>query len=293
MPIETKRCLPKEIKMWTFMLWGSWREELSTVFTRRLYKNKEDVCGGDYCNICWVEGLSQAPIVRLECNHYFHYRCVEKKIDKKWPAARITFKFMDCPLCNKVMCHQALRRLMAPSLKLKSTIETQALDRLKVEGLNKDKRISQKGGKYFNNPALFALDRLAFYECFKCQKPYFGGMRKCEEAGMEQSAKFKKEHLVCGSCASGPNSASCKLHGKTYITYKCKFCCAVANWFCWGNTHFCTDCHKKQEKGDYLNRKPISALPKCPGPEKCPLKIKHPANGTAEFSLGCVVCLRK
>ena len=46
-------------------------------------------------------------------------------------------------------------------------------------------------GKYRNNPTLFALDRLAFYECYKCKNPYFGGMRKCEEAGMQQDEKVR------------------------------------------------------------------------------------------------------
>ena len=76
-------------------------------------------------------------------------------------------------------------------------------------------------------------------------------------------------------------------------TYKCKFCCGIGTWYCWGSTHFCDGCHKKQEKGTYLNRLPLDALPKCPGPDACPLGIEHPANGTEEFSLGCVICLKK
>jgi len=30
-------------------------------------------------------------------------------------------------------------------------------------------------------------------------------------------------------------------------------------------------------------------LPKCPGKERCPLRVKHPPNGK-EFSLGCSLC---
>jgi len=258
--------------------------------------NKPDVVTGeDFCNICWVETLSQAPCVQLQCGHFFHFNCIQTKVAKRWPAARITFKFMDCPLCNKEIQHPKLKRLMKSSVRLKKEVSKQALERLRVEGLDKDERIKDRNSKYYKNPQLFALDRLAFYICFKCKQPYFGGMRRCEEAGAQQNEDFNEQHLVCGSCASGPNSASCKIHGKQFITYKCKFCCSVANWFCWGNTHFCTDCHKKQEQGDYLNRKPISALPKCPGRGRCPLglSIEHPPNGTKEFSLGCVVCLRK
>lgn len=199
---------------------------------------------------------------------------------------------MDCPLCNEVMQHEALNRIVNPCIKLKKDIGKQALERLKIEGLLSDPRLQDPNSKYYDNPKLFGLDRLAFYECFKCKKPYYGGMRKCEEAGREQDESFNESHLVCGGCASGPNTQSCKIHGKQYITFKCKFCCTVATWFCWGNTHFCDKCHKRQEQGDYLNRKPISALPKCPGKARCPLKIDHPPNGVEDFSLGCVVCLR-
>lgn len=251
------------------------------------------VTGADYCNICWVEALDAAPLIRLGCGHFFHYHCAQAKVKKKWPAARITFKFMDCPLCNSIMEHEALHRIVNPCKKLLKDIEKKAIDRLKIEGLLTDPRLQDRNSKYYENPKLFGLDRLAFYECFKCKKPYYGGMRKCEEAGREVDEKFNESHLVCGSCASGPNTQSCKLHGKQYITFKCKFCCKVASWFCWGNTHFCHGCHKRQEQGDYLNRKPISALPKCPGKLRCPLKIDHPPNGTEDFSLGCVVCLKK
>lgn len=255
--------------------------------------SREDTNEEDYCNICWVEGLGQAPCVKLECRHYFHYNCIRTIIEKGWPSARITFKFMECPLCNQQISHPALKRILKQSIDLKKDVSARALGRLKIEGLNNDKRISQKGTKYYNNPQQFALDRLAYYSCYKCRKPYYGGMRRCEEAGMQKDEKYKKEHLICGACASGPNTQACKIHGKQYITFKCKYCCNVANWFCWGNTHFCTSCHKRQEQGDYLNRKPVSALPKCPGPDKCPLGIDHPPNGVAEFSLGCVVCLRR
>ena len=38
-----------------------------------------------------------------------------------------------------------------------------------------------------------------------------------------------------------------------------------------------------------MSRKPKSELPKCLGPDKCPLRIQHPPNGE-EYSLGCSIC---
>jgi len=252
-----------------------------------------DINDEDFCNICWVDPLQAAPCVELQCGHYFHFMCLWQKIDRKWPAARITFGFLNCPLCKQEIHHPALDDITNKYYELKKEIERDAVERVKIEGLQNDPRMKDPNSPYYNNLEKFAMDRLAFYKCCKCNKPYFGGMKACEEAGLEQAENYKQEHLVCGSCASGPNAKSCKKHGKKYITYKCKFCCSVSSWYCWGSTHFCDSCHKKQEEGDYLNRKPISELPKCPGKDKCPLGIEHPPNGTAEFSLGCVVCLRK
>merc|ERR1719204_180250 len=252
-----------------------------------------DVTDEDFCNICWVDPLRAAPCVELECGHFFHFMCLWQKIDRKWPAVRITFGFLNCPLCKQEIHHPALDDITNKYYSLKAEIQKDAVERVKIEGLHNDKRLTAPDSPYYNNLPKFAMDRLAFYPCSKCKKPYFGGMKACEEAGLEQAENYKQEHLVCGSCASGPNAKSCKKHGKKYITYKCKFCCSVSSWYCWGSTHFCDACHKKQEQGTYLNRMAISELPKCPGKELCPLGVEHPANGTAEFSLGCVVCLRK
>ena len=27
--------------------------------------------------------------------------------------------------------------------------------------------------------------------------------------------------------------------------FKCKYCCSIALFFCWGTTHFCNDCHNR------------------------------------------------
>jgi len=230
--------------------------------------------------------------VQLECKHVVHYHCLMQKLEKRWPAARVVFKYLHCGKCNRPIKHPELRRTLHSHEKLKKKVERMALEQLQREGFSEDKRLYEKGGKYFNNRPLFAMDRLAYYICFKCKKPYYGGMRKCDAQDID---KWNKEHLVCGGCRMGSNKKSCKIHGTEFIVFKCKFCCSRGSWFCWGNTHFCDKCHKRQEGGDYLNRKPMSAHPKCPGiesgnPLDCPLKIKHPPNGT-NFCLGCNVCL--
>ncbi len=42
------------------------------------------VNGDEYCNICFVEGLSAAPAIRsLKCGHIFHLHCMLKRLEVK------------------------------------------------------------------------------------------------------------------------------------------------------------------------------------------------------------------
>ena len=93
-------------------------------------------------------------------------------------------------------------------------------------------------------------------------------------------------YIFCTFKRTGQNS--CPKHGTEAIEWKCKFCCSVASWFCWGTTHFCDDCHRKQGTPESMSRKALKDLPQCT-PATCPLKVAHPKNGT-EFVLGCEIC---
>eukprot|EP01029_Cantina_marsupialis_P030199 TRINITY_DN805_c0_g1_i3.p1 TRINITY_DN805_c0_g1~~TRINITY_DN805_c0_g1_i3.p1 ORF type:complete len:353 (+),score=51.24 TRINITY_DN805_c0_g1_i3:180-1238(+) len=79
---------------------------------------------------------------------------------------------------------------------------------------------------------------------------------------------------------------NCHLHGKSGIIYKCRFCCNVASHFCWGTTHFCSDCHHRQYNYDYMTNKNSEDLPDCVGKGRCQF-WKH-AKGK-EYSI-CVIC---
>jgi len=174
---------------------------------------------------------------------------------------------------------------------MKKKMHDMSLERAKYEGIDKEPRLKDPKDIHYNNLQSWALFKLAYYQCFKCKNAYFGGMKDCI-AAQQASQEFKPEDLVCSKCSSellGFGNSKCKKHGTDFIDFKCKFCCSVSQWFCWGNTHFCEPCHKKQCNGDYVSRKKVSDLPKCPGKANCPLKFEHPPNGT-EFSLGCAIC---
>lgn len=240
--------------------------------------------GSDFCSICWVEDLQSAPAILLECGHMFHYACVKQKIEGKWPGLRITFGYLDCPLCKVQMSQALLQPVLGPHLELFQKIRTNAINRLKIDGMLNDEKLVTPGSAYYQNPEMYALHSFAYYMCFKCKQPYFGGRRNCEQNQVENRDPAE---MVCFDCGDVPKVAcnKSKEHAEFHL-WKCRFCCSPAVWFCWGNTHFCEPCHQKAYE---LRDKPLDQFPKCSGREVCPLRTEHPAHGI-EFSLGCGMC---
>ena len=78
----------------------------------------------------------------------------------------------------------------------------------------------------------------------------------------------------------------CDKHKEAFIDYKCRYCCSVALFFCFGSHHFCDPCHRKAWE---LRNKKDKDIDQCKGKDKCPLQIEHPANGK-EYALGCGLC---
>lgn len=78
----------------------------------------------------------------------------------------------------------------------------------------------------------------------------------------------------------------CAKHKDAFIDYKCRFCCSLALFFCFGTHHFCDPCHRKAWE---MRNKTAKDLKQCKDKEHCPLKIDHPPNGK-EYALGCSLC---
>ena len=259
-----------------------------------LYDQQED----DYCNICFAEGLGSAPIILFKCNHYVHYKCADLCLKKKYIGPKITFNHMKCPTCkNQMDCPNTapIQLQINENKQLYDLIVKMSLERLKFEGLEKDPLLIEKSSAYYNKPIDFALKKLSYYMCYECKKPYFAGLRDCRggpDDDNNPNREYNQKDLVCGAHANIAGVAGitdCPKHGKDFIEYKCRFCCNISSWFCWGTTHFCEDCHAKQCKGDYVSKYAKDKLPKCPGTDKCPIKTRHPDNGD-EYALGCSVC---
>jgi len=138
----------------------------------------------------------------------------------------------------------------------------------------------------------FAINKLNFFICDKCSQPFYGGLKNCIEDNNQNEDIIKKSRIClnCFDYTKIKGFTNCFVHGRENIQYKCKFCCSISSHFCWGTTHFCEECHLKQLKGDFLNKKLKTELNQCQGKDQCPLQIHHPENGE-EYGLYCLLCL--
>eukprot|EP00094_Tigriopus_californicus_P010528 TCALIF_10156-PA protein Name:"Similar to MYCBP2 E3 ubiquitin-protein ligase MYCBP2 (Homo sapiens)" AED:0.02 eAED:0.04 QI:14/0.77/0.5/1/0.88/0.8/10/0/4914 len=244
----------------------------------------------DMCMICFTEALSPVPSILLECGHVFHYHCCVTVLEKRWIGPRITFGFRNCPICKSKIENESLRKFLDPIDHLYDDVRKKSLMRLEYDGLTKCEAIAKH---HNNDPANYAIERYAYYVCFKCQKAYYGGEAQCD-ADAGQGDDYNPEELVCGGCSDVSQAQMCPKHGTDYLEYKCRYCCSVAVFFCFGTTHFCNACHDDFSRVANI---PKTSLPQCPvGPkstklslDECPLHVKHPPTGE-EFALGCGLC---
>lgn len=282
----------------------------------------------DCCVICTSE-IREAPILVLGCSHVFHYQCLKDSLEKLWPREYITFDFCSCPLCKKPLFHSALMKHLKSHRILQAQVISEGLNKMKQEGLDKHPDVNDRTGRFYKDPIGFCAHHYAFYQCHTCKEPYFGGARACGAEGVTD--EINREDLVCSNCQNVDSVEECPDHGRQYIAFKCRYCCKLSVFHCWGKVHFCVSCHKS-EVWDKLttyatgkNKKKIEEYPQCKAireqmdealtdpkwkdpdnreeldeifkdfhsnPETCPLNIRHRPNGY-EFGLGCTMCADK
>ncbi|XP_026474963.1 E3 ubiquitin-protein ligase highwire-like [Ctenocephalides felis] len=256
--------------------------------------------GEDMCMICFTENLSCAPSLQLACGHVFHAHCCRNILSNRWPGPRITFAFSQCPICKADIVHEYLEDLITPIRELYADVKRKGLMRLKYEGLLDPETETLKpsvASRYKGDATAYAMERYAYYVCYKCNKAYYGGEARCDMAnqqGAGEEASYEACELACGACSDVSGARTCPRHGMDFLEYKCRYCCSVAVFFCFGTTHFCNACHEDFQR---VANVPPEELPVCPaGPkatqlegDECPLHVKHPPTGE-EFALGCGVC---
>ncbi|MXQ93585.1 hypothetical protein E5288_WYG018908 [Bos mutus] len=225
----------------------------------------------DMCMICFTEALSAAPAIQLDCSHVFHLQCCRRVLENRWLGPRITFGFISCPICKNKINHIVLKDLLDPIKELYEDVRRKALMRLEYEGLHKSEAITTPGVRFYNDPAGYAMNRYAYYVCYKCRKAYFGGEARCDaEAG--QGDDYDPRELICGACSDVSRAQMCPKHGTDFLEYKCRYCCSVAVFFCFGTTHFCNACHDDFQR---MTSIPKEELPHCPAALPSTVLLSH------------------
>lgn len=243
----------------------------------------------DTCTICHTETLAEAPVLMLECKHVFHLHCIEAVLQNRWVGPTISFSFTRCPICQSPIKHECLTEILSPIQQLQADVRSKALTRLTFENLHKHDQITKPSGRFYDNPEGFAMERYSYYQCYKCHKAYFGGITEC----LAEMVTPDPKDLICPSCSNVGRKETCSHHGTDFLAFKCRYCCSIAAYFCFGTTHFCVKCHQTPGMFNHMEK---SKLPRCPaGPNgtqltgECPLKMTHPPTGE-EFPLGCGIC---
>ena len=243
-------------------------------------ERKSQIC--TYCN----ESLESGPFVQLRCRDLFHYRCLEQCIRKKWCTRRITFGYLKCPNCKvniSIPLDCKINTALEPAKELRKKIGEITERRLMLDKRENDGPLTDSSHRFYQQPKEYAMAIYACYECGKCKKPFIGGQVSCEVEANADLGEDSKEAFVCFDCSGGKK---CSIHGSESMVNKCKFCCQPATWFCWGNTHFCNDCHEKQIKDrNYSKNGPFLQC----NPRDCKFGSKHPKN-PSEYCAGCAIC---
>ena len=250
--------------------------------TTGVHANKDDMC-----NICFTSELGSDPCVKLECGHVFHAECVKDLIKHRWSSLRITFDFMSCPACKfpiRQLNHvPQIQTEINKVLKLKEQVNKLA-NKVKSKGKIDMKPTKQENGEWYQREDEFVMAKSAFYQCWECMKPFFGGLVDCER-DLNLAETTSKKDLKCKQCqvkSFGGGQFFCKLHGSKFITWKCYLCCTEALYKC-GDRYYCEAHH------DWEEHEPEE----CDG-VNCPLGVPHPPNSKnhlkSMYPLGCSIC---
>lgn len=260
----------------------------------RLKERKE---GGETidCAICMED---EGKFIQLKCGHFFHRDCL-----LEWMSGipKNGDEFLSnrarCPLCRAWIHCDSDKKLNKQLVNVKKKWKNMIKILIDSDIDEKHKQILKD--RKTNKDSFFDFVKdYQFFLCYHCGKNYFGGMKACqandhheddeeevEENRIQREEEIKRGH-VCVTCKSERMKKNwptkCPKHGDSFIVFKCRYCCNIANWFCFGTTHFCERCHSQ-----YPNMKvhPCKGLPECDG-----LHVENGEGEEAEQCLGCALC---
>ena len=129
----------------------------------------------ELCSICFTSELGEEACVQLGCLHVFHANCVLKLLRHRWSTLKISFGFTACPSCKQEItehrCHQIVKEI-AIIKKIRSSVEEIAIEA--ADDISALPMYASRKEKID-----LAMQLCAFFECYDCGKPYYGGMIDC------------------------------------------------------------------------------------------------------------------
>lgn len=239
------------------------------------------------CAICLgsLNDPDREVIKLTTCGHRWHLDCLKDQLEQAQPnpAQRLVLTGCRCAKCNSVCEHPELRHM---------TRKTDTL-REKIDVLLKE----QLDDAQKHDPAALeeARRKFAVYLCSHCSEPYFGGTIACADTA---EGEVPPEERLCVACAPARlQQAHCRypLEHRGHHIWKCRYCCNVATYVCYGTVHFCQACHDRAAASHESPscRTAIS----CKGGDTCPFPkpqgIFHHRNGKTadcEQVYSCACC---
>lgn len=95
------------------------------------------------------------------------------------------FNFLDCTDCKQKITAPhcpLLHNELTEVIKIEEDVKKKSLDRAKHEEIHKLEQFTDPKSPYYNDLQKYAMFKLAYYQCFKCKAPYFGGLKDCIQA---------------------------------------------------------------------------------------------------------------
>jgi len=284
----------------------------------------------EVCAICLdpLESTSTSEseskqIITLHCGHSYHRVCIIDQIKAcnhktaRNDDQRILFNSFQCSLCASVIRaedhpDELPDDLFRTSDELRSKVDTLIEEHgLRDEVEREMFRQRQKGPDGERKKSSHeTLDReimrkYAFYCCSNssCGEPFYGGMIECADAfqttsnstSTSTSTNTSPEQKLCPACAPQPQSV-CRQPAQhaSYLRWKCRYCCQPATYLCYGNVHFCNECHEKNSTKKGNEKMKVTHCPgaSCPHPKPNPNSQIH-SNGPTDKSeqvYSCAIC---
>lgn len=261
------------------------------------------------CAICLepLDESSQEVIITLKCGHKWHFECLREQILTAQPNStkRLLFTGCQCAKCGVICEHEKLENLTRTTDILRQKVDGMLEDQLALDAHDIWRQIRDANDDSQKQKILdHARQKYAFYLCRHCKEPYFGGTVECADSLMAEEEST--EERLCVACAP-QSQVSCQnpLQHGAFLMWKCRYCCQPSTHLCYGNIHFCNDCHKRnsqrvrqqQQNGSgSIRPPPLQAVP-CKGSD-CPFPKKqdqtHHSNGgnskDSEQVYGCAWC---